>query len=168
MKQIQKWGLFEAAVHGKSAGNPFLDYDITGTFTGEYESVTVHGFYDGEGIYRVRFMPSFEGRYTYTIHGSAMDSTEMGEFEATAPQGNNHGPVRTVEDTLLGYADGNPYYSIGTTCYAWVNQTMALQEQTLKNFVIYSSFTRLESCSSRFDCFNSFFSADNWQLASDN
>lgn len=145
MKQIQKWDLFEAAVHGKSAGNPFLDYDITGTFTGEYESVTVHGFYDGEGIYRVRFMPSFEGRYTYTIHGSAMDSTEMGEFEATAPQGNNHGPVRTVEDTLLGYADGNPYYSIGTTCYAWVNQTMALQEQTLKTLAA-SPFNKIRFC----------------------
>ena len=44
MKQIVKWGVFEATVNGKSGGNPFLDYEITGTFTGERETVKVYGF----------------------------------------------------------------------------------------------------------------------------
>ena len=43
MKQIEKWGVFEAAVNGKSEGNPFLDYEITGIFTGEHETVKVNG-----------------------------------------------------------------------------------------------------------------------------
>jgi len=34
MSQIEKWGVFETAVNGKSDGNPFLDYEITGIFTG--------------------------------------------------------------------------------------------------------------------------------------
>ena len=42
--------------------NPFVDYKIHGTFTGKHETVTVDGFYDGEGVYKVRFMPSFAER----------------------------------------------------------------------------------------------------------
>ena len=82
---MEKWGVFEAAVNGKSDGNPFLDYEIKGTFVGEHETVKVSGFYDGEGVYRVRFMPSYEGKYTYTIQGSAVDAPVRGEFEAVAP-----------------------------------------------------------------------------------
>ena len=67
MKQIEKWGVFEAAVNGKSEGNPFLDYEIIGTFTAEHETVKVSGFYDGGGVYRVRFMPSYEGE-VYLYH----------------------------------------------------------------------------------------------------
>ena len=67
MSQIEKWGVFETAVNGKSEGNPFLDHEITGTFTGEHETVKVNGFYDGEGVYRVRFMPSYEGE-VYLYH----------------------------------------------------------------------------------------------------
>jgi len=145
MKQIEKWGVFETALNGKIKGNPFLDHDITGTFTGEQETVKVSGFYDGEGVYRVRFMPSYEGRYTYTIEGSAVETPVIGEFEVTATMGNNHGPVRVVDETLLAYADGTPHYSVGTTCYAWVNQDMDLQEQTLET-LSKSPFNKIRFC----------------------
>lgn len=145
MKQIEKWGVFEAAVNGKSEGNPFLDYEITGTFTGERETVKVNGFYDGAGVYRVRFMPSHEGKYAYTIEGSAVDAPVSGEFEVIAPVGNNHGPVRVADETLLAYADGTPHYSVGTTCYAWVNQSMELQEQTLDT-LSQSPFNKIRFC----------------------
>lgn len=145
MKQIEKWGVFEAAVNGKSEGNPFLDYEITGTFTGEHETVKVSGFYDGGGVYRVRFMPSYEGKYTYTIGGSAVETPVTGEFEVTAAMGNNHGPVRVADETLLAYADGTPHYSVGTTCYAWVNQSMELQEQTLDT-LSKSPFNKIRFC----------------------
>ena len=145
MKQIEKWGVFEVAVKGKSGGNPFLDYQISGAFTGQYETVKVNGFYDGEGVYRVRFMPSHEGIYTYRIDGNAMDGTVDGEFEAVAPAGNNHGPVRVAEETLLAYADGTPHYSVGTTCYAWVNQDMDLQAWTLET-LSKSPFNKIRFC----------------------
>ena len=74
MQQIEKWGLFEIALNGKRDGNPFLDYEVAGSFRSEQERVRTRGFYDGGGVYRVRFMPSFEGRYAYTIAGSAVDA----------------------------------------------------------------------------------------------
>ena len=145
MKQVEKWGVFETAVIGKSEGNPFLDYDITGTFVCAHETVKASGFYDGNGVYRIRFMPSHEGRYTYTIEGSAVDAPVMGEFEAIAAKGNNHGPVQVEDETLLAYADGTPHYSVGTTCYAWVNQSMDLQERTLDT-LSKSPFNKIRFC----------------------
>ncbi len=62
---IAKWEVFEVMLSGKTGGNPFTDYTIEGVFTGEKEDVRVEGFYDGEGVYRVRFMPSYEGVYLY-------------------------------------------------------------------------------------------------------
>ena len=145
MQQIEKWGVFEIALNGKRDGNPFLDYEVAGSFRSEQESVRTRGFYDGGGVYRVRFMPSFEGRYAYTIEGSAVGAPVEGEFEAVPATGNNHGPVRVVDETLLAYADGTPHYSVGTTCYAWVNQDISLQERTLDT-LSRSPFNKIRFC----------------------
>lgn len=132
MNQVEKWDIFEVEVKGKKDGNPFMDYGIQGTFSGEHESVTVDGFYDGNGNYRVRFMPSYEGTYSYHISGTFSDESTTGSFEALPAVGeHNHGPVRVTDGCFLSYEDGTPHNSIGTTCYAWVSQEEALQEQTL-------------------------------------
>ncbi len=130
--QIERWGVFEIALKGKEDGNPFTDYDIEGTFQNENETVTVHGFYDGDGIYRVRFMPSFEGEYTYRIAGSFSDERTEGRFMAVKPTGNNHGPVRVHNKYHLAYEDGTPHYSFGTTCYTFDLQKQELVENTFK------------------------------------
>ena len=51
-------------VSGPKEGNPFCDQWIKGTFCCKNEKKTVDGFYDGDGTYRVRFMPSFTDEYT--------------------------------------------------------------------------------------------------------
>ena len=40
------------------------------------------GYLDGNGIYRVRFMPAFEGEYQYRIRGSFSDKEYIGSFYA--------------------------------------------------------------------------------------
>ena len=47
---VKKWDVFEISSAGKTEGNPFTDYTIGGTFTNGIETVSVCGFYDGEGI----------------------------------------------------------------------------------------------------------------------
>lgn len=147
MQRIEKWGLFEVSSNGKSDGNPFRDYAMTVTFKSEKEEVTINGFYDGDGIYRARFMPSHEGVYTYVIQGNFSDNIENpeGTFEAVAPSKDNHGPVVVTDKVHWGYADHTPYYSIGTTCYAWVNQPMERQEQTLETLK-NSPFNKIRFC----------------------
>lgn len=132
MNTVEKWGVFEVELQGKSDGNPFVDYQIKGTFTGEQETITVDGFYDGDGTYRVRFMPSFEGAYTYTVSGNCTDEVKTGTFTVTAPSANNHGPMRVRNQFHFAYEDGTAYHPCGTTCYVWNLQSEELQKKTLK------------------------------------
>ena len=129
---VERWGVLELSYPGKTEGNPFTDYEIKATFKSEYETLTVDGFYDGEGIYRVRFMPSYEGDYTYEVSGSFSDEIYTGSFTATAPSEGNHGPVRVFNQYQFAYEDGKPHYDWGTTCYAFDLQKPEIVEKTFK------------------------------------
>lgn len=122
-KQVERWDVQEIVLRGKSDKNPFVDYNIFGCFTGKNEKVTVDGFYDGDGIYKVRFMPSFEGEYTFKVAGTFADEGAEGEFAVTPATEGNHGPVRVANTYHFAYEDATPYYSIGTTCYVWALQS---------------------------------------------
>ena len=119
-KQVEKWDVLEVTVEGHSDKNQFVDYEIQGIFTGKHETVTVDGFYDGEGVYKVRYMPSFVELYTFEVTGSAIDGEVLtGKFQVTPASEENHGPIRVANIYHFVYEDGTPYYSIGTTCYVW-------------------------------------------------
>lgn len=122
-KQVEKWDVLEVTVEGHSDKNPFVDYEIQGIFTGKHETVTVDGFYDGEGVYKVRYMPSFVELYTFEVTGSAIDGEVLtGKFQVTPASEENHGPIRVANTYHFAYEDGAPYYSIGTTCYVWAER----------------------------------------------
>lgn len=142
---VEKWGIFEVSMPGKAEGNPFTDYEITGTFTSKHESKTVDGFYDGDGTWRVRFMPSFEETYHFTVQGTFSEEIYSGTFTVTAPSEGNHGPVRVSRQFHFAYEDGKPYYSIGTTCYVWELQSEELQAQTLETLK-NSAFNKIRFC----------------------
>lgn len=129
---VEKWDVFEISVHGYSDKNPFVDYGIQGIFINKNEKKEVNGFYDGEGIYKVRFMPSFEGEYSFQIIGSFSAETFHGTFLVKKPSAHNHGPVRVANTYHFAYEDGTPHISVGTTCYAWTHQAVELQEKTLE------------------------------------
>ncbi len=143
-KTVERWGVFTVAVPGKSDGNPFVDYEIRATFTGDNEEKTVDGFYDGDGVYKVHFMPSFVGTYRFKVFGTYGEGCE-GAFDVIPPAKDNHGPLYVNHHYHFAYADGTPYYSIGTTCYVWHLQTMELQEQTLETLK-NSAFNKIRFC----------------------
>lgn len=134
MKTIEKWGFIEIALPGRADGNPFMDYAVEAVFSGAHETVRVDGFYDGEGVYKVRFMPRYEGDYAYVVSGSFSDEKHRGTFTVSAPSGGNHGPVRVKNQHHFAYEDETPYYPVGTTCYTWAVQGQETREQALKNF----------------------------------
>jgi len=142
---VEKWGMQEILCPGRTDGNPFTDYEIHASFTSAHESVTLHGFYDGEGRYVARFMPSFEGEYTFRVWGSFSDEVYTGAFTVTAPAGGNHGPVHVSRQYHFAYADGTPYYPVGTTCYVWHLQTPDKFERTLQTLAA-SPFNKIRFC----------------------
>lgn len=134
-KTVERYDVFElryTGIGGKASKglNPFTDCRIRGLFTSKNEQVETEGFYNGNGEYVIRFMPSFTGAYRYQISESS-GWTDEGEFQVTEACGINHGPVRAADQYHFTYADGTPYYPVGTTCYAWTHQEEAMQQQTI-------------------------------------
>jgi hypothetical protein len=119
---IEQWGLFELSLSGPSTGNPFKDVTLTAAFTLEHRTVHVTGFYDGEGTYRIRFMPDATGRWTYVTTSSAHPlHGHTGAITCIAPiTPGNHGPVNVAHQFHFQYADGTPYFPFGTTTYAYL------------------------------------------------
>lgn len=140
-----RWGIYELAFSGKTSGNPYLQYRITGTFCGEQETVTLDGFYDGDGIYRIRFMPSYEGLYTFSVSGSFSKQAYHGSFTSLPAVPGCHGPVRVADTYHFRYADGTPYRPVGTTCYAWTFQKGSVRTQTLATMA-GTCFNKLRFC----------------------
>ena len=82
----ERWGVFEIVLSGPSAGNPYVDVSLGATFARNGSSVSVAGFYDGGGTYRIRFMPSQEGSWSFTTTSNvAALSGRTGAFTATSP-----------------------------------------------------------------------------------
>lgn len=140
------WGLFELSLPGPSEGNPYLDVTLEAVFTNGAESRTVTGFYDGDGTYRVRFMPELEGawRYVTTSSAPALDGISGTVVVGPAKAG-DHGPVRVANKHHFRYADGTRYINIGTTAYVWNLQGDALEEQTLATLA-KAPFTKIRMC----------------------
>lgn len=129
---VPVWEVFELKLDGPTEGNPFVDVSFGAVFSQGHRDVVVDGFYDGAGVYKVRFMPDTQGQWTFrtTSTAKALDAHE-GNFRAVTPLPGAHGPVRVSNTHHFAYADGTPYFPFGTTSYAWIHQSEALQEQTL-------------------------------------
>jgi hypothetical protein len=143
--KVERWDFIEFQYQGQVLEASFFGATIKGIFIGENENKVVEGFYDGAGIYKIRFMPSFVGMYRYRIEGDFSEQRYEGVFEVTEPQKGNHGPVRVANTFHFAYMDGTPYYQIGTTCYGWVHQPKEMQIQTL-NTLKETSFNKLRFC----------------------
>src|SRR5262249_44553913 len=114
---IAKWDIFELALSGPSTGNPYVDVEFEATFTLGSRSLPAPGFYDGDGIYRVRFMPDAEGEWRYTTRSPVAElNGKTSTFICAQANAGAHGPVRVRNTFHFGYADGTPYFPFGTTC----------------------------------------------------
>src|ERR1017187_10286629 len=143
---VEQWGVFELALNGPTNGNPFLDVQFSARFTQDDLTVEANGFYDRDGIYRVRFMPEKQGRWNYSTASNAKElDGNGGEFRVTKPAMNNHGQVKVANTYHFAYADGTPFKELGTTCYVWTLQPEELQEQTLKTLAA-SPFNKIRFC----------------------
>ncbi len=143
---VEQWGIFELQLSASTRGNPYLDVVFSAQFVYKHRLVEVDGFYDGDGVYRIRFMPDVQGTWRYHTQSTldALNGVE-GTFTCVAPAPDNHGPVRVSNTFHFSYADGTSYKPIGTTCYAWTHQGDALEEQTRAS-LRSAPFNKLRMC----------------------
>ena len=132
-ESTEQWDTHELTLTGPRDGNPFVDVKVGATFSKDQQAIKVGGFYDGDGIYRIRFMPDSAGTWNYRTTSNRPElADKSGELEVTPPSSGNHGPVRVAHIYHFAYADGTPFRPIGTTCYGWIQRPEQLQDQTLK------------------------------------
>ncbi|MBB3185931.1 DUF5060 domain-containing protein [Microbacter margulisiae] len=129
---VEKWGMYEVTLKGPSAGNPFVNIELSAVFTNGKESFQPEGFYDGNGIFKIRFMPDKVGVWTYkTISNREELNGKTGSFVCTPALPDDHGPVQVRDQYQFEYRDGTPYYPFGTTIYEWIFQSKEMREETL-------------------------------------
>lgn len=144
-EHAERWGMYEVTCLGPSKGNPFTEHWVRGIFTGAGEQVLAEGFYDGNGCYKVRFMPSQEGEYEFEIEADFLEIPLKGNFTVMPAAKGNHGPVRVVQRYHFAYEDGTPYYPFGTTCYVWELQNDERIIETLETLQ-NSVFNKIRFC----------------------
>lgn len=135
-----------------------VDLQADFVHAGDGEKVHVRGFYAGNGVYKVRFLPEKSGSYSYQVSGIV---SEEGSFvadeaektvippydpaggQAAVPQG-HHGIVR-AKGLHFAYEDGNWFYPFGTTVYAFAHQTDELMEETFRTLE-KAPFNKIRIC----------------------
>ncbi len=111
-------------VASPDVSNPFTDATLTGSFgmSNSTERISVEGFCDAADgtLFRIRFMPSAPGGYTYTTtyRQGALEKTYHGTFHAE--NAHRRGPLR-VDSTypwhFLWEGTGEHFFFNGTTAY---------------------------------------------------
>lgn len=130
---VHLFDCFELTLSGPSSGNPYLDVSLHAEFRQGEKLRTVSGFYDGDGFYKLRFMPDHTGEWHYTTRSNVKTlERRTGNLLCVAAQAGVHGPVRVHNRFHFAYADGTPYMPFGTTCYAWTHQPVGEQVKTLE------------------------------------
>jgi hypothetical protein len=145
--EVERWGRFELALDGPAEGNPFQDTLLTARFQYKNMVIQTDGFYDGDGVYRLRFMPDQTGVWRFVTQSNCQVlHGHSGEFVCVEPSPGNHGPVRVKDHYLFAYEDGKSYIPFGTTCYHWThNGDERLEELTLQTLK-ESPFNKIRMC----------------------
>lgn len=129
-EQVERYGVYELSLQGPVSGNPFVDQRLSATFSNGKQTYTPEGFYDGDGVYKVRFMPPAEGKWTYITHSNAA-ALDNKTGQIVCVPGTNKGPVRVANTHHFAHADGTPFFPFGTTIYEWTFQNEARKQQIL-------------------------------------
>ncbi len=95
---VERWGMYEIELKGPDKGNPFVDVTLAAVFRLADQSITVPGFYDGDGTYRIRFSPPTAGQWKWKVDSSVRSMRKAGSITVVEPSGANHGPVQVSTD----------------------------------------------------------------------
>lgn len=113
--------------------------EISAEFAWDGETKTVSGFYAGNGVYKVRFLPKKPGIYRWKATGV---TTAQGE--EICKDSENPGMVK-ADGKAFRFENGKLFHPFGTTVYALISQTDELIEQTMRTLES-APFNKIRMC----------------------
>ncbi|MDO4337476.1 MAG: DUF4038 domain-containing protein [Eubacteriales bacterium] len=144
MKQYQ---LFELEFHGAEPEGSRAVIDMEAVFTwksartGEQKSKKVKGFYDGNHVYKVRFLPEEAGEYQWQVTGCFR---EEGCENCEPAKEYDKGIIR-ANGIRFEYSDGTAFLPVGTTIYALAHQEEKQIAQTMETLKT-APFNKVRHC----------------------
>ena len=136
---MRQYEMFELSLRGAPPSDSEALADVEASFTTGCTTQTVKGFYDGDGVYKVRYYPSTPGFYTWKVSGAV---TAEGAGECVSSQ--LHGLVQ-AEGCHFVFQDGTRFAPFGTTVYALIHQPQALIGETMETLRT-APFNKLRFC----------------------
>ena len=131
---MKKHELFELTFSSLPEGG-----EISAEFVWANDRKTVPGFYAGNGVYKVRFLPKAAGEYRWKVSGAVdAQGTEICE-DSDLP-----GMVK-ADGKAFRFENGRLFHPFGTTVYALISQSDALIEQTMQT-LSKAPFNKLRMC----------------------
>ncbi|MGN0999178.1 MAG: DUF5605 domain-containing protein [Faecousia sp.] len=131
---MKKNTMFEMTFENLPAGG-----ELSASFSCGDERKTVPGFYAGNGIYKVRFLPKRAGDYHWTVSGVV-----NGKGSAICEESDHPGMVK-ADGKAFRFENGQLFHPFGTTVYALISQTDELIEQTMQTLE-KAPFNKLRMC----------------------
>lgn len=118
--------LFELSFQGPEPEQNTAQVNLVAEFSCGEKCISVKGFYDGGGTYKVRFLPEEAGEYSWRVSGVVTaEGSALCEKDPAY-----HGKV-TADGLHFRFADGERFLPFGTTVYALAHQPDELVEKTL-------------------------------------
>ena len=137
---MKQYRTFELSFPSEVIKEAWARVDLTAVFTCGGETVHINGFYDGDGVYKVRFLPQKPGLWKWEVSGAVTASgEELCVVDETA-----HGMVK-AEGTHFVHQDGTKYLPFGTTIYAMTHQEDEIIEQTFESLA-NAPFNKVRMC----------------------
>jgi hypothetical protein len=143
--RVRRYERIEVRLDGPSHGNPFVDVELVAEFHGPSGSARVGGFYDGDGVYVIRFLAEEAGLWEFETESTARSLDGLTGVVEVMDEPLGRGPVRVADQFHFAHADGTRHLPLGTTAYAWAHQPEAVQESTLAALAA-SPFSKIRMC----------------------
>ena len=105
----------------------------------DHESFRVNGYWDGGNTWKVRFVPTRPGRWSYRVDGNAADAGlagQTGSFTVVPAAGDNpldrHGGILQVSSDrhYLTYSDGKPFFWLDDTWWLCPGDQLPIDTST--------------------------------------
>ncbi len=139
---MRQYETFEISFQALEPEGSWSVTDLTAEFMCNGKTTKVSGFYAGNGIYKVRYLPRETGMISWKTEG--IFCAEGCEECIAQEDGIHHGLVRP-NGTALCFWDGTPCRTFGTTVYGMLHQPKALIARTIETLKS-SPFNKVRTC----------------------
>jgi hypothetical protein len=115
-RTVGEWSLTSS----RGYASPFADVLVEGVFTApDGRILTMPGFYDGEGTWKVRFNPDSAGEWRVELHSRPANPELVGHANFAVEPNRSRGFLKVTPGRHWGFAfeNGEPFLAIGDTTY---------------------------------------------------